>query len=48
VREPENLYGTTLSKKYLLNDSHHHEFLNPECAATREPGVLFQRKDQAQ
>jgi hypothetical protein len=48
VCEPENRYGAAFSKKYLLNDSHHDEFLTPEFAATNEPGVLFQRKDQAQ
>ena len=48
VRETSNLYIPAFLKKYLLHDSRYDEFLTPAYAETNEPGVLFQRKDEAE
>ena len=48
VRDATNLYVTAFLKKHLLGDARYDAFLTPEYAATNEPGVLFQRKDEAQ
>ncbi len=48
VREAANLYVTAFLKKHLLGDDRYDAFLTPEYAATNEPGVSFQRKDEAQ
>ncbi len=48
VRESSNLYITAFLKKHLLNDSRYDPFLTTGYATANEPGVLFQRQDEAQ
>lgn len=48
VRDTSNLYITAFLKKHLLGDSRYDDFLTPAYAVTNEPGVLFQRKDEAE